>query len=105
MSAGEPTFPTAAPWPGTWATLAACAGAWTLMDEALPGESDEEREARYWRAAGLCRGCRVLAECEAWRLATPRRQRVGVIAGHVRMPGRRLETDLLNPASTAVAVA
>ena len=105
MSAGEPTFPTAAPRPGTWATLASCAGEWTLMDEEVHGETAEEREARYWRAASVCRRCPVLTECEAWRQSTPRRQRVGVIAGHVRMPGRRAETNLLAPASTAVAVA
>ena len=103
MSAGEPTFPASATWPGPWAAEAACAGRQPLMDEEVHGESAEEREARYHRAASVCRRCPVLTECDEWRLATPRRQRVGVIAGHVRMPGRRLETNLLNPASTAVA--
>ena len=103
MSAGEPTFPTAAPWPGDWATLASCAGRQPLMDEEVHGEDDEEREARYWRAASVCRGCRVLTECEAWRQSTPVAQRVGVSAGRVRRPAQKGDTDLLNPASTAVA--
>ena len=103
MSAAGSTYPASAPWPGEWASRAACAGRQPLHDDDLPGETAEEREARHWRAAEVCRRCVVLAECAAWREATPVAQRVGVSAGRVRRPAQKGDTDLLNPVSTAVA--
>ncbi|MCT2140469.1 WhiB family transcriptional regulator [Dietzia cinnamea] len=105
MSAAASTYPASAPWPGDWAARAACVGHQPLHDDEIHGEDDEEREARYHRAAGVCRRCVVFAECAAWRESTPVAHRVGVSAGRVRRPSQKGETDLLAPVSTAVAVA
>ncbi|WP_407335595.1 WhiB family transcriptional regulator [Dietzia kunjamensis] len=90
------TYWDSAPVPGEWAESAACAGL-GLHDDVLHGESVEERDARYRAAGEVCRSCPVLAECNAWRLETPRQRRVGVIAGVVRVPRRWGELDLLAP--------
>ncbi|GAA1052386.1 WhiB family transcriptional regulator [Dietzia natronolimnaea] len=103
MSAADPTYAASAPWPGKWVEHAACAGLQPLHDEDVHGDSAEEREARYWRAAGVCRRCPVLAECLAWRRDTPVAHRVGVSAGRVRQFGQKGETNLLAPPVEAMA--
>ncbi|MBB1020016.1 hypothetical protein G6030_01645 [Dietzia sp. E1] len=101
MTAHDSTYPVSAPWPGKWVEHARCAGLQPLHDDALPGEGEEETEARQWRAARVCARCPVRAECLAWREATPVGQRVGVSAGRVRRLGQKGETDLLAPKKSA----
>lgn len=57
---------------------AACTGLAPLFDDELPGESDEQREARHRDAAGICHRCPVQARC---RVAATEHHALGVWSG------------------------
>jgi hypothetical protein len=46
---------------------AACAGLAPLHDDDVIGESEEQREARWWRAIATCNQCPAIEACAAAR--------------------------------------
>ena len=59
----------------------ACAGLAPTFDRDVPGETDDERTARIYRAKGVCARCPVLAACAAAAASLPAESRAGVWAG------------------------
>lgn len=57
---------------------AACTGRAPLFDDEIDGETEEQREARHYVAASICRSCPVQPECRA---AAGEHHALGIWAG------------------------